>query len=568
MCFHVKKGAGAFLHLCSLFFISLIYSVPAQAQVTNDTVVKEIDRPIREDVQERFKPVPLEVPAPAVIKPEAPTGPTFMLRKINLIGVESLPMELFTPIIEKYEDTEVSLEGLNNLTTEIEKEYLKNGIIAACFLPEQDIQDGVVTLQVVEAKMGRLIVEDHKYFRKSRIDYYWDIENDEVLRYDKLYKNLQLMNKSSDRRVTSELKASDEPGKTDVYLNVDTHFPGHAFATYDNEGSNFTGFERSGFGLRHNNLIGLDDSLISGYSFGNDFESIYGYHRIPVSPVGTTFMYGHSYSNSIPKKDYASLDLESITRSTSFFLYQDLYHDANYLGEVYAGLEAKDRQTRTIGIVTMWDRLRVWKFGGTYMLNSLNSTTAIQPEISQGVNGLGSKGRNSLSSRNTRNVFTIASLKLQHQRQLARSLQLNMKLQGQVASIKLPSSEVFYLGGIDSVRGYPSGDFFADSGVQGNLELLFPAFFIPEAVKSPLENKSLRDHITGVIFYDHGFGKKRGGQENIANPTGNLRSLGIGLRTRVFDKATVRTDWGFPIGDRAISEEGKSRFHLAFEFEY
>ena len=38
-------------------------------------------------------------------------------------------------------------------------------------IPPQDIKEAIVVLQVIEARMGQLEIEDHKYFDKDRIAY-------------------------------------------------------------------------------------------------------------------------------------------------------------------------------------------------------------------------------------------------------------------------------------------------------------------------------------------------------------------------------------------------------------
>ena len=136
----------------------------------------------------------------------------------------------------------------------------------------------------------------------------------------------------------------------------------------------------------------------------------------------------------------------------------------------------------------------------------------------------------------------------------------------QVASNRLTPQEEFYLGGLNSVRGYPSGDFLADDAMQENFELLIPAFFIPSRLPMPFSEKSFKDNVTFVGFFDHGWGNKRNNLSTEKDTT-NLMSTGAGLRIHLFNRALLRLEWGFPIGDKTISESSTSRFHFAIDFE-
>lgn len=560
------KNKIVFIIICA--FLILGYAQKGSyAQLNIQTSTKEVDYSPRKDVQEKMRREPLELPSVIKEKEKLPQGEMFFIKTIELEGVVSIPLLALTPIVSQYENRDVSLGELNELTTKIQMKYLEHGIITACFLPEQKIKEGKVILKVVEAKMGELEIAKHKYYREGMLRHYWDIKRGDVLRYDRLYRSLQLMNKNPDRKVTSDLRAGKKAEETDVKLDVDTKFPVHATSAYDNEGSKFTGFDRRSFGLRHNNLLGLDDILMSGISYGSNFESIYGYHRIPVTSSGASLMYGHSFSYSSPKKEYSILELESRSRSSSVFISQDLYNGANYAGETSFGCEAKDKSTKALGQTINWDRLRILKLNGAFNIKSRKSATYIQPELSQGINSFGARRRNPLSSRDTGNVFTMFTLGVENQLALPWSLGLNTKLKGQAASVKLPSSEVFYLGGMDSVRGYPSGDFFADSGVQANVEVLIPEFILPKNFKLPFDKTSLKENFSWLVFYDYGYGKKRGGPF-IENPTGNLSSVGGGFRVQLFSSLFVRSEWGVPLTDRPISESSKTRFHLSFDYQY
>ena len=555
-----------------IIVVIITVSMPfaANAQITKtgaEKATRESDRSLRKEAEKKLiTPPPAKPPEIKKEEEKKIEGPKFFVKKINLVGCESFSPDEFRPIIEKYENKEISFDELNILAKEIETEYLKKGVIAACVIPPQEIKEGVVTLNVIEARMGNLEIQDHRYFSKNRILYYWKIKAGEILHYDKIVRSLQLISSNPDRQANATLHAGEKPKTTDVSLGVDTRFPIHLIGSFDREGAVPTGRYRKGFGLKHNNFLGLDDTLLGGYTYSDHYNGFYVYHKVPVTSFGTYVLYGYSYSKDFPKKEYTPYGIDSRVKNTSVFVYQDLFNKDIYLGEVHLGLDANDNSTKTIFGTANHDKLRILRLGSNLVYRALSSITYLNPEISQGLNILGARKKSELSSRGAKSTFTKFDLGIEHKRALPLNLEGVLKFKGQFATTKLTPQEQFFMGGINSVRGYPAGDYLADNAAQANLELLIPAFFIPDSIKFPNAEKPLKDDITGLLFFDYGYGKIRGALEGERKHV-NFASVGAGVRVRLFNQVFLRFEWGFPVGDRPITESGDSRFHVSIDFE-
>jgi len=550
-------------------FISFL-STPAYSQLSQldaEKATRETDRLDKEKKGEELRKIPESAEIKhkeALIKKE---GQRFFIKKINLVGCESFPPEDFFPFIKKYENQEVTLSDLETLAKEIEGEYLMRGIIAIVFIPEQDIEKETVILRVVEGRMGELQTQKHKYFKNQRLSYYWKIKGGEVLRYDKISRYVQMMNENPDRKVKAVLRAGKKPGTSDITLTAKTNFPIHLSSTFDKEGSTATGKSRIGAGIQHNNFLGLDDILLTGYTFGKDFSGTYVYHNIPISPVGTSFLYGYSRSESTPKKEYAAYVIKSEAKNTALSIHQDLYRKDVYLGEVSIGFDAKDKTTITKDGVLNRDKLRIFSLGANFFRRGLKGTTSFYPQFSQGVQAFGSSHNdNPLASRGAKSSFSKFNLGIRHKRILPLNLQANLKAETQLSSRKLTPQEEFSLGGIDSVRGYPSGDYLADNAFISNAELLIPSVFIPQNWRLPYAKESLRNEVASLLFVDYGWGKRRGALPTEKKAV-DLLGIGAGLRISFFDQAFLRLEWGFPLaGNRPVTEGGHSRFHFSIDF--
>ncbi len=555
----------------TLWIIFLIgITLPAHAQSTDPApAIREINRPFLDSILEKLRPPIFPKPEVETAVPEEKPdqGPRFFIKKIQITGIESFPPDTFDVLKQKYEEREVSLGELTQLTKEIAQDYLKKGILATCLVPQQNVPGGVITLQVLEARMGQLHVNDHKYFRKHRIDYYWKVRPGEIIKYPDVLKSLSLINKNPDRKAKAIFSKGTQPKTTDITLDVKTQFPLHFNYSVDNEGVTSTGKIRSTTGMRQHNLLGLDDTLLAGYLFGKDFDGIYTYHSIPVTNFGTTLVYGHTLSKAAPKKEFESSGIHAKSRDMTVTVYQDIFWTGQYTGNAPLGFDARGARSINNSGTTSRDRLRVMRLGYDRMYRKFNRAIHLTTEFSQGVNGFGSRRNNPLASRGAENTFSKMNLTLQTRYSPIWDLQGNLQLKVQTANKRLTPQEAFYLGGISSVRGYPSGDFLADDAIQLNTEIVLPTFFIPDRIPMPFSKRPLKKNVTFIGFLDYGWGNK---QKPLAGEkdTANLLGTGAGFRVLLMDKASLRVEWGFPIGDKTITESGNSRFHFALECEF
>jgi len=556
-----------------------VYAQPIPSSAAIDQATREVDRHFREEAEEKLAPPPREPPKVVEKKVEKePEGPTFFVKKIKLVGTVSFFPDEFDHLTEKYEGEKVSIEGLNILCKSIEREYLRKGVIAACFLPPQDVKEGIVVLRVVEAKMGRLQVKENKSLwwsklwpQKERVAYYWDIRPGGVLRYDKMSRSLQIMNGNPDRTVTATLHAGKKPGTTDVLVDTAFNFPVHGGFSFDREGAPSTGRDEIGVSLRNNSCLFVDDTLLLGSTFGKDFTGMYAYHTVPLTNFGTSILYGYSDSKSAPQKQYIASMIRSRSRNVSFYWQQDLYKKAEYIGNFAIGIDANDKKTDTVQGPLVRDRFRILRAKATLLHRYPGCITYIRPQFSQGLNIFGAKRQNQYSSRGgqCRNTFSKFNISISHKRSLPLNLQASLNFSGQIAGEKLASQEQFSIGGINSVRGYPAQDFYGDNGARLSFELLVPSFWIPEKLKLPYDSQSVRDSITGVLFIDDAYAQKRGSLTSGERRKAHYTGIGMGVRMRLYNQSLIRMEWGFPVGnDKPITESPISpRFHISISVE-
>ncbi len=561
------------LRLTLFSLTAALFAIPFSsfAELSIEQAVRGTEMPSNESILGDRRPAKEEraKEGSSVISPESDPYQRIFVKKLTLAGVASLDPAAFAPVLEKYENSERSLAELQECAKDLEREYLRQGVIAAVFVPPQELSDGNVTLQVVEARMGELEITKARYFNGERLRNYWRVPAGSVMRYDEISRGLQTMNKNPDRKVKASLHAGKTPGTTDVQIDQATAFPLHFGASYDREGGTATGRERFGATVRHNNFLGLDDSFFAGYIWGAHFNGKYAYHLIPVGDDGMSVLYGYSRSDAWPKKEFTPYGIHSKSENYSVSLRKDLFSGQEYIGEAYTTLEAKERTIVMRRAPYNRDRLRIVHGGAKAYSSSFGGSSSISGDLAQGFPGIlgASDVDNPMASRGAHSDFTRLSGEAQHRVMLPMQLQALFKAGGQVSSTKLPTSETYVLGGIDSVRGYPAGDYSADNAFAASSELLIPAtLWMPGAARLPYARQTLGEATQGVIFVDYAHGDRRQAAAS-EKKSADMLGAGAGVRVNLYDQGLLRLEWGFPLLDEPLTESGHSRFHISLEFQ-
>ena len=118
---------------------------------------------IRQQIEpSRALPLPPAAPPQRVaptpeIKP--PVGMTVNVKSFQLSGHRLLSTEELMPALAEFVGRTLDFAGLQRATDAVTAAYRESGWLARVYLPEQDISEGTITLQVVEARFAGLRLE-------------------------------------------------------------------------------------------------------------------------------------------------------------------------------------------------------------------------------------------------------------------------------------------------------------------------------------------------------------------------------------------------------------------------
>ena len=527
------------------------------------------------DLQKEKERLEYKMPKSPEIKIEqekskpAAEGPSFVLKEVKVTGSTVFKPQDFKLAYQSYLNKKVAFDDLDLVSKKIESKYKEKGYFTTTvYIPEQDIEGGVIEIRIAEGKMGKVDIEGNKWFSAVLIEKFLHVKENEILNIKTLTRDILRINKNSDLEIKALISQGKKPQTSDISFKVEGRMPWHAGFLEDNRGSRLTGKYRSMFFIRSGNVSGLGDTVFINFLYtGNSTAESVSY-SIPIGTYGTKF--GIDLTNFGMKlgREYKSFDITGKTQICTPHISWELALTEDFQASVDLGIDIKSIKKKMAGDITANDQLRTPYFGFNFLKTDSNGQSTLIPRFNFGTSGfLGASSRNhSTSSRaGTGGAFFKYEQSLNRTQKMFLDSRIFMRTQLQVASHTLASSEQFQLGGADSVRGYPEGDYLADTGGVLNFDWVFPMYIIPKTWKLAKQTLPLRHQIEPVFFIDLGGGRLK---KILPGESKDkfLAGVGGGLRMN-FKFFSLRLDWAKAIGDKQTSGSGPSTFYFTFQSE-
>ncbi len=506
----------------------------------------------------------IEDQAPPFLQP--PFGPEdrkFFVRTIHVEGNVLIPDEAVRKIASPYENRTLTLSELRALAQELTR-WLRGHeyVTSLVYIPPQEVTDGVVTIQVLEGRIGEIRVEGTKYTNPATITSRMRAKPGALLRYTVLQRDLSRLGAVPDRRVMAVLVAGQTTGTTDIVVRIEDRLPMHAGYFLHNAGTKLTGRLRQGAIVGHNNLTGHDDQLVvrTEFSERSDFFGVTASYLLPLGASGGTLSVDVSHADVDLGRHFRQSNVVGNANVIGVNWAHPLINAERWELEWVTGFDWKRVRSRETGIDRGKDDLRVLRIGPNLLEQDRMGRSILTSEVGIGFDGFlgGSHKVDSAASRaNTGGQFTRVNLAGGRLQNLPGGFQVLARGATQFTSRRLPPSETILLGGKDTVRGYPEGEILGDYGYSGTTELRYPITMPGNAIKSKL---------TLVGFVD-------GGAAFLRKPvTGEAKhkrlvGLGLGVRWSVNAYTNALVDVGWPVGNDS-SEGNEPRLYYALNIGF
>jgi hemolysin activation/secretion protein len=491
---------------------------------------------------------------------------------LNPAEIETV-LKPFTGKHREYGDLQHAIEALRQT-------YRNRGFSAVWVAaPEQELDQGVVTLQVIEAKIGKITIEGNHFFDNKNIRASIPALREGVSpKTGEISANAQLANESPSKQVDVVLRPGEKQGGVDAAIDVIDVRPLKAFMTLDNTGNPQTGNYRVGVGVQHANLFNRDHvgtfnyvtspgnwnrvSLYSGsyrvplYSLGNSLDFIIARSEVsagaaqtvagPLTFSGKGTVYGLRYNQLLERRGEYS---QRVVYGLDYRAYQNNCSLGNF-GAAGCGSAAVDVTVRPVSLTYDGNWASPGQISDFYVALSHNIPGAVNGQESDFNAARPSpNGGKGASSR-----YTILRFGISKVNAFESNWQVRVALNAQYTPDSLVSGEQFGIAGVTAARGFLEREITRDTGYFANFELYSPNLsgeLIPG-----------EDNLRGLLFYDIA----RAANNSLAGETRqpvSIASLGAGFRWNIERKFNMRFDLARVVDGGGSKKAGDLRGHIS-----
>ena len=208
----------------------------------------------------------------------------------------------------------------------------RNLSTAAAFLPPQKLDKGVVHVQIVEGRLGKVTVKGANALSKDFVLSRVDLKPDEVIDLPAVSDRLAMFNSTSVARIQAALQPGAQFGLTDIELAVTEPSRTLLQLFADNQGVQSVGPYEAGALFQIYAPLGIDDkfALYAIKAEGNVYGS--GSYSLPFDPWGGRI--GVSFNREATKTvwgPYTYLDTTGTTEIGSINASQPVFARSNWL---------------------------------------------------------------------------------------------------------------------------------------------------------------------------------------------------------------------------------------------
>lgn len=509
---------------------------------------------------------------PATQQQEPDAG--FTIEAFYFTGNTIFADELLRNVLASFIGPNKASADVEKARDAVEKFYHEEGYPTALVnIPEQTISGGVVTLQVIESRVGKVAVTGNRHFPTERIlRELTSLAPGEILYAPRLQKELAKLNSNPDLKITPAIIPAKEIGIIDVELKVADKLPLHGSLEINNRSSHDTTELRLSGMVKYDNLWQKDHSISAQYQVSpEDTEEVQVYSGSYIMPLPwdreqRLVLYGVRSNSNTVSREFNTVGKGDIV-GTRYLL--PLPGFDSYFHSMTFGLDYK-RFNEALGFLAGLPGEKTTTTPITYLPFSLaysasladaSGLTQLNTSLNGSFRGLVSQQREFEEKRYKGQAnYLYLTLGIERTQKLPAGMGLYLKLNGQLADVPLISNEQFAAGGTESVRGYRESEAMGDNAIHGTLEISAPNL----AELLGLSDKYL---ISPYLFSDFAALETKiplPGQERNAL----IYGVGSGIRGYLCRFLEYQLDWGIALEDTGRTRAGDSRVNFKLKYSF
>jgi len=434
----------------------------------------------------------------------------------------------------------------------------------AVTVPEQDLDGGLVKIEVVEPVIEEVRVAGNRHFDGDFLHACFPmLAPGRPVNFDELGSALDAVNDNPALKVAVAVEAGANPGSRRALIEAADEPPVAWFAALDDSGTDATGKARLTVGGRDADFSGRGDALTAQYTVSAEKSaevSAWGLgYRLPLPADGARFeaYAGHSSADSGNVAGLFGVAGKGTVAGAKLAWHLPRGGDGSRR-QLAFGLDFRDYENRVVPI------------GGTRSLvpdytvhpASLSWSWRLGESAAEiayvgGFEGVSRSAGEVLSQvrAGARSGYALVRYAASHTRPLPGDWTARAELSGQLTGDALVPGEQFGLGGAQSVRGFDERHATGDDGFRVSFEL-----GTPQALWGEVAGR-------GVVFVDWGELHRNAVQPG-EHAKETLAGWGIGWRARLGSRAAVSLDLAQVARGTARQPAGRGRTHFSLQMTF
>ena len=525
----------------------LMPALPVIAQTAPDAgaILRETERQPRPLPKPGPQAVP-QTPAPAAADAVRVTVKTFKLTGNTLISEPELQAVL-TPWVGK----EVSFAELQQAANAIAEAYRKRGWFARPQLPAQDVSSGIITINILEGRLGEVRIDDGGKELRLERNMVTDTmtarqKPGDPLNLDALERSSNILNDTPGVAVATILTAGKSAGESDAVVKVADKPLLAGTAQLDNTGSRSTGEKKLTLSLTLDNPSGKGDQISVNTNGSEGSVYLKLSYSLPIGRDGLRVGVSSSALNyKLVGADFAALKSKGDAQTYGINASYPVLRSGTRNVSIAAAVDRKDYYNEANAVATSQKRIHTGLVSLTGdFLDGLGQGGMTLWGINLAIGDVDLSGN--ATNRNTDSGgprtaggYHKLGYNLARLQRLTDKATLWASASGQTAGKNLDSSEKMSLGGPSGVRAYPVMEGTGDDGWQATLEGRY----------------NLTAELQLTAFYDQGYIRR----DHYGSYTGallpadaTLKGAGLGLGWNKVGQFTLRGSFARRIGENPL----------------
>jgi hemolysin activation/secretion protein len=475
----------------------------------------------------------------------------FNLEKIIFSGNTVFTNEQLQALAEPYVGKEIDTLDIQQIKNLITKSYIDNGYLnSGAVIPDQDIQDGILEINIVEGDLTEVHVSNKGRLRDKYISDRIRLDPHKPFNIYVLQERLYLLQQDPRiKRINADLGPGDEKGESKLNIDITEERPYNFLVQVDNHRPPSIGEFQGTLRFQQLNITGFGDKIDLTYNHTEGLDKGYVNYQWPLTADDKTLYIAYERSDSevvadeLPanapklenKYDTASLGLTIPFHKTSTATYNiSLQLDKRYSETLIDGIPRSYAGSGAIDGVSRITALRLVQNNLKFTPDTVYSFRHI---LSIGLDAFDStkhSGEPESEYPDSEFVTWLAQFQVAKQYS-AIGVQAIFRTDFQITDSNLMPMEEIAVGGANTVRGYRENQLVRDNGLIASLEIR----------KSIFQSENAQHLLQIAGFADYGHAWVHTGP--IADAT--IYSVGAGIRWQWNKTALAELYWGAPLKD-------------------